>query len=215
MRHYPGSVVLGEYFRLINGNAMRWQLLIHYQIDQNRAIYEYLCFRQSRGKFECIAVERREESLGWLTGILWCSCDYQTELVVASSVTLTSDFIQASDNNRSRECEEWGTRRRKEWYLLLPFSDNYQVDALDQFLCSLSFQMKAPAKFSIFALLQFNQTPRYQMNYLCCQPRARREIRHIFEINIQLAEVERRIKTEENNQHYKVKRDAGILISEC
>ena len=167
MRHYPGSVVLGEYFRLINGNAMRWQLLIHYQIDQNRAIYEYLCFRQSRGKFECIAVERREESLGWLTGILWCSCDYQTELVVASSVTHISDFIQASDNNRSRECEEWGTRRRKEWYLLLPFSDNYQVDALDQFLCSLSFQMKAPAKFSIFALLQFNQKPRYQMNYLC------------------------------------------------
>ena len=211
MRHYPGSVVLGEYFRLINGNAMRWQLLIHYQIDQNRAIYEYLCFRQSRGKFECIAVERREESLGWLTGILWCSCDHQTELVVASSVTLTSDFIQASDNNRSRECEEWGSRRRKEWYLLLPFSDNYQVDALDQFLCSLSFQMKAPAKFSIFALLQFNQTPRYQMNYLCCQPRARREI------IIQLAEVERRIKTEEKNQnqHYKVKRDAGILISEC
>ena len=213
MRHYPGSVVLGEYFRLINGNAMRWQLLIHYQIDQNRAIYEYLCFRQSRGKFECIAVERREESLGWLTGILWCSCDYQTELVVASSVTHISDFIQAPDNNRSRECEEWGTRRRKEWYLLLPFSDNYQVDALDQFLCSLSFQMKAPAKFSIFALLQFNQTPRYQMNYLCCQPRARREIRLIFEIIIQL--VERRIKTEENNQHYKVKRDAGILISEC
>ena len=175
MRHYPGSVVLGEYFRLINGNAMRWQLLIHYQIDQNRAIYEYLCFRQSRGKFECIAVERREESLGWLTGILWCSCDYQTELVVASSVTLTSDFIQASDNNRSRECEEWGTRRRKEWYLLLPFSDNYQVDALDQFLCSLSFQMKAPAKFSIFALLQFNQTPRYQMNYLCCQQREKNQ----------------------------------------
>ena len=53
------------------------------------------------------------------------------------------------------------------------------------------------------------------MNCLCCQPRARREIRHIFEIIIQLAEVERRIKTEENNQHYKVKRDAGILISEC
>ena len=22
MRHYPGSVVLGEYFRLINGNAI-------------------------------------------------------------------------------------------------------------------------------------------------------------------------------------------------
>ena len=55
------------------------------------------------------------------------------------------------------------------------------------------------------------------MNYLCCQPRARREIRLIFEIIIQLAEVERRIKTEEKNQnqHYKVKRDAGILISEC
>ena len=51
------------------------------------------------------------------------------------------------------------------------------------------------------------------MNCLCCQPRARREIRLIFEIIIQL--VERRIKTEENNQHYKVKRDAGILISEC
>ena len=51
------------------------------------------------------------------------------------------------------------------------------------------------------------------MNCLCCQPRARREIRLIFEIIIQL--VERRIKIEENNQHYKVKRDAGILISEC
>ena len=52
------------------------------------------------------------------------------------------------------------------------------------------------------------------MNCLCCQPRARREIRLIFEIIIQL--VERRIKTEEKNQnqHYKVKRDAGILISE-
>ena len=58
-----------------------------------------------------------------------------------------------------------GGRRRTEWYLLLLFSDTYQVDALD--LCGLSFQMKAPAKFLIFALLQFNQKPRYQMNYLC------------------------------------------------